>query len=314
MKKLFLLDAYALIFRAHYAFIRRPVTTSKGFDTSAIFGFTKSLQEVLKKEQPTHIAVAFDPPGGSFRRRLYEQYKANREQTPEQIVAAVPVIKEIIRAYKIPIFEIPDYEADDVIGAVAKYAEKQGFQVYMMTPDKDYGQLVSENIFMYKPKRSSNDTEILGVDEICEQYGIQSPEQVIDILALCGDAADNVPGAPSIGEKTASQLVGAYGNIDGIYRNIDQLKGKQKESLLNNEEQVRLSRKLVTIVTDLPFDWDEDALEVKPADEQRLAELFAEYEFSLMLRELQKEESVESCSYSNMAASSQKSNENYGQM
>ena len=314
MKKLFLLDAYALIFRAHYAFIRRPVTTSKGFDTSAIFGFTKSLQEVLKKEQPTHIAVAFDPPGGSFRRRLYEQYKANREQTPEQIVAAVPVIKEIIRAYKIPIFEIPDYEADDVIGAVAKYAEKQGFQVYMMTPDKDYGQLVSENIFMYKPKRSSNDTEILGVDEICEQYGIQSPEQVIDILALWGDAADNVPGAPSIGEKTASQLVGAYGNIDGIYRNIDQLKGKQKESLLNNEEQVRLSRKLVTIVTDLPFDWDEDALEVKPADEQRLAELFAEYEFSLMLRELQKEESVESCSYSNMAASSPKSNENYGQM
>ena len=284
MKKLFLLDAYSLIFRAHYAFIRRPITTVEGFDTSAIFGFTKSLQEVLKKEKPSHLAVVFDPPGGSFRRRLYEPYKANREQTPEQIVAAVPVIKKIIEAYKVPIMEMPDYEADDFIGTIAKHAEKQGFTVYMMTPDKDYGQLVSENIFMYKPKRSGNDVEIIGVPEICEQYGIKSPEQVVDILALWGDSSDNVPGAPGIGEKTASQLVGRYGNVDEIYRHLDELKGKQMESLRDNEAQVRLSRRLVTIVTDLPFDWDEKALEVKPVDEQRLKELFVECEFSSMLR------------------------------
>jgi DNA polymerase-1 len=319
MKKLFLLDAYSLIFRAHYAFIRRPITTSKGFDTSAIFGFTKSLQEVLKKEQPSHLAVVFDPPGGSFRRRLYEAYKANREQTPEQIIAAVPVIKKIIEAYRIPIMEMPDYEADDLIGAVAKHAEKQGFTVYMMTPDKDYGQLVSDNIFMYKPKRSGNDVEIIGVPEICELYGIQRPEQVIDILALWGDSSDNVPGAPGIGEKTASQLVAKYGNLDKIYEHLDELKGKQRESLLDNEAQVRLARQLVTIVTDLPFDWNEDELAVKPADEERLMELFSECEFSSMLRELQRTE-IETKSFFHINTDTEKltptvkSKESYGQM
>jgi DNA polymerase-1 len=288
MKKLFLLDAYSLIFRAHYAFIHRPITTSTGFDTSAIFGFTKSLQEVLKKEQPTHIAAVFDPPGGSFRRRLYPEYKATRLETPESIITAIPLIKEILKAYNIAIVEIADYEADDVIGTMAKQAEKEGYAVYMMTPDKDYGQLVSYNVFMYKPKRSGNEIEIIGQDAICEQYGIQNPEQVIDILALWGDSVDNVPGAPGIGEKTAMKLIGEYGSVDEVYRNLNKLKGKVKESLEKNEEQVRLSRKLVTIVTDVPCEWNDEDLELREADTERLRELFSEYEFYSMLRELSK--------------------------
>ncbi|MDR2361132.1 MAG: DNA polymerase I [Prevotellaceae bacterium] len=286
MKKLFLLDAYSLIFRAHYAFIHRPITTSKGFDTSAIFGFTKSLQEVLKKEQPSHIAVVFDPPGGSFRGRLYTDYKATRLETPESIITAVPVIKEIIKAYNIAIVEIADYEADDVIGTIAKRAEKEGYTVFMVTPDKDYGQLVSDNIYIYKPKRSGNEVEILGREAICEQYGIQRPEQVIDILALWGDSVDNVPGAPGIGEKTAMKLIGEYGSVDEVYCHLDELKGKQKESLENNEQQVRLSRELVTIVTDIPYEWRDDVLEWKDVDSERLRELFTEYEFFSMIREL----------------------------
>ncbi|MDR1887754.1 MAG: DNA polymerase I, partial [Prevotellaceae bacterium] len=286
MKKLFLLDAYSLIFRAHYAFIHRPITTSDGFNTSAIFGFTKSLQEVLKKERPSHIAVVFDPPDGSFRRRLYPEYKATRQQTPEAIIAAVPVIKEILRAYNILTVEIADFEADDVIGTMAKRAEKEGYTVFMMTPDKDYGQLVSDNIFIYKPKRSGNEVAILGREAVCEQYAISRPEQVIDILALWGDAVDNVPGAPGIGEKTAMKLVGDYGDIDGIYRNIDRLSGRQKESLVQNEEQVRLAKKLVTIITDIPYEWDDEALERKDPDTDRLTELFGRYEFFSMLREL----------------------------
>jgi DNA polymerase-1 len=288
MKKLFLLDAYSLIFRAHYAFIRRPITTSKGFDTSAIFGFTKSLQDVLKKEHPTHIAVVFDPPGGSFRCSMYTEYKATRLQTPESIITAVPIIKEILKAYNITAVEIEGYEADDVIGTMAKLGEKEGYAVYMMTPDKDYGQLVSYNVFMYKPKRSGNEVEILGQDAICEQYGIQRPEQVIDILALWGDSVDNVPGAPGIGEKTAMKLIGSYGSVEEIYRNLDKLKGRHKESLEKNEEQVRLSKKLVTIVTDIPYEWNDEALKLKEADTERLRELFTEYEFFSMLRELSK--------------------------
>ena len=288
MKKLFLLDAYSLIFRAHYAFIRRPITTSKGFDTSAVFGFTKSLQEVLKKEQPSHLAVVFDPPAGSFRKEIYAEYKANRLKTPESIIAAVPVIKEIVKAYNIAIIEVPNYEADDVIGTLAKRGEKEGYTVFMMTPDKDYGQLVSENIFMYKPKRSGNDVEILGKEAICEQYEIKRPEQVIDILALWGDASDNVPGAPGIGEKTAMKLVADYEDINGIYTNIDQLKGKQKDSLQENEEQVRLARKLVTIITDVPCEWNEETLKVNNPDNDRLRELMTEYEFYSMLKEIGK--------------------------
>jgi DNA polymerase-1 len=244
------------------------------------------LQEVLKKEQPSHIAIVFDPPGGSFRRRLDTNYKATRLETPESIIAAVPVIKEIVKAYKIAIVEIEDYEADDVIGSMAKRAEKEGYTVFMVTPDKDYGQLVSDNIFIYKPKRLGNEAEILGREAICEQYGIQHPEQVIDILALWGDSVDNVPGAPGIGEKTAMKLIGEYGSVDEIYRHLDDFKGKQKESLENNEEQVRLSKTLVTIVTDVPYEWNDDVLELKAPDTERLRELFAEYEIFSMLREL----------------------------
>jgi DNA polymerase-1 len=286
MKKLFLLDAYSLIFRAHYAFVHRPITTSKGFDTSAIFGFIKSLQEILKKEQPSHIAIVFDPPGGSFRRRLYTEYKATRLETPESIISAVPVIKEIVNAYNIAIVEIEDYEADDVIGSMAKRAEKEDYTVFMVTPDKDYGQLVSDNIFIYKPKRMGNEVEILGQEAICEQYGIQRPEQVIDILALWGDSVDNVPGAPGVGEKTSMKLIGKYGSVEEIYRHIDDFKGKQKESLKNNEEQVRMSKKLVTIVTDIPFEWNDEALELKEPNIDRLKELFSEYEIFSMLKEL----------------------------
>jgi DNA polymerase-1 len=286
MKKVFLIDAYSLIFRSHYAFIHRPITTSSGFETSAIFGFTRSLQEVLKKERPTHIAVVFDPPEGSFRRRLYPEYKATRLKTPEAIIAGVPIIKEIIQAYNIPIVEIIDFEADDVIGTMAKRAEKEGYSVFMVTPDKDYGQLVSDKIFIYKPKRSGNEVEILGREAICEQYGIQYPEQVIDILALWGDTADNVPGAPGIGEKTAMKLIGHYGSIDEIYKHLNEFRGRQRESLEDNEEQVRLARKLVTIVTDIPYEWNDSLLELKEANTERLRELFSKYEFFSMIKEL----------------------------
>jgi DNA polymerase-1 len=286
MKKLFLIDAYSLIFRAYYAFIQRPITTSAGFDTSAIYGFTRSLQEILKKEQPSHIAIVFDPPRGSFRCRLYPEYKATRLETPESIIAAVPVIKEILKAYNMAVVEIEDYEADDVIGTIAKRAEKEQYTVFMVTPDKDYCQLVSDNIFIYKPKRMGIDVEILGPEAVCEQFGIQRPEQVIDILALWGDSVDNVPGAPGIGEKTAKKLIGDYGSVDEIYRHISDLKGKQRESLEDNEEQVRLSRELVTIVTDVPYEWDEKALEMKTPDTVRLKELFGEYEFFSMIKEL----------------------------
>lgn len=289
MKKLFLLDAYSLIFRAHYAFIRRPITTSKGFDTSAIFGFVKSVQEILRREEPTHIAVCFDPPGGSFRREIYGEYKANRDQTPEAIISAVPVIKELMAAYRIPIYEVPNYEADDLIGAMAKRAESESFTVYMVTPDKDYGQLVSENVFIYKPKRSGDDIEILGVKEICELYGIKDPSQLVDILGLWGDASDNVPGAPGIGEKGAMKLIGQYGSIDGIYENIGELKGKIQQSLVENEAKVRLARKLVTIVTDVPFVWNEEEMKIKPHNEEALRKLFTEYEFISLLKDLDRQ-------------------------
>jgi DNA polymerase-1 len=244
------------------------------------------LQEVLKKEQPSHIAIVFDPPAGSFRRRLFPKYKATRLETPESIITSVPIIKAIVNAYNIAIVEIEDYEADDVIGTMAKCAEKKGYTVFMVTPDKDYGQLVSDNIFIYKPKRLGNEVEILGREAICEQYGIQHPEQIIDILALWGDSVDNVPGAPGIGEKTAKKLIGEYGSVDEIYLHLDDFKGKQRESLEDNEEQVRLSRKLVTIVTDIPYEWNDEALELKSADIERLKALFTEYEFFSMIKEL----------------------------
>ena len=278
-KKLFLLDAYALIFRAYYAFIKRPIMNSKGLNTSAIFGFTNTLDEILKKEKPTHIAVVFDPPSPTFRHHMFKEYKANRLNTPEEIKQSVPYIKEIIKGFKIPILEVNGYEADDVIGTVAKKAEKEGFQVYMMTPDKDYVQLVSENILMYKPRRAGGEADIIGLNEIREHWRVKNPEQVIDILALWGDTSDNIPGAPGIGEKTAKSLIEKYQSLEGLYNNIDQIQGKQKESLIHYKEQIELARKLVTIVTDVPVNFNYEELEVLPADISILAKTFNELEF-----------------------------------
>ncbi len=286
MKKLFLLDAYALIYRAYYAFINRPVTTSKGLETSAILGFTNSLMEVLKKERPTHIAVVFDPGGKNFRHELYPEYKANRQQTPEVIKASVPVIKAIIEAYNIPVISVNGYEADDVAGTLAKLAEQHGFTTYLMTPDKDYAQLVSPQTFMYKPKRSGNDVEILGEAEVCKQYGITSPKQVIDILAIWGDASDNVPGVKGVGEVGATKLVAEFGSVEEILSNLDKLKGKQREAFEAGREQLLLSKQLITIDCNVPVEWNEKSLEREEPNVADLRKLFTELEFSVLLREL----------------------------
>ncbi|MCK4750718.1 MAG: DNA polymerase I [Bacteroidales bacterium] len=281
-RKLFLLDAYALIYRAYYAFISNPMTNSRGLPTSTIFGFTLALEEILRKENPTHIAVVFDPPGPTFRNEMFPEYKANREATPEDIRKAVPYIKKLIAGFNIPILEEPGYEADDVIGTMAKIAENEGYTVYMMTPDKDFAQLVSENIFMYKPGRGGNPPEILGEEEIREKFLVEHPIQVIDILALWGDASDNIPGAPGIGEKTAKKLIGQFHSVAGIYENIDQLKGKQKENLENFREQVDLSKALATISLDVPIQRKPGELERKRLDHEVLKNLFNELEFKTL--------------------------------
>src|SRR5674476_268496 len=246
-KKLFLLDAYALIFRAYYAFIKNPRVTSKGLNTSAIFGFLLALEEVPQKQKPTHIAVVFDTPTPTFRHEMYQEYKAHRDETPEDIKLAVPYIKKLIEAYKIPVIDYPGYEADDVIGTLARKASERGFTTYMMTPDKDYAQLVSDNVFMLKPSRSGNESILWGVDDIKKEFSVKRPEQVIDILALMGDAADNIPGAPGVGPKTAMKLISEYGSIEELFRNNDKLKGKLKEIIENFRKQIEFSKILVTI-------------------------------------------------------------------
>lgn len=285
-KKLFLLDAYALIYRAYYAFIKNPIRNSKGLNTSAILGFTNTLVEVLEKEQPTHIAVAFDPSEPTFRNEMYEEYKANREAMPEDIRNSIPYIKEIIQGFQIPIVQVSGYEADDVIGTMAYKAKEEGFETYMMTPDKDYGQLLDDKIYMYKPKRSGNEVEIIDRDKICEQFQIEDPRQIIDIMALWGDKSDNIPGAPGIGEKTARKLISKYGSIEQLYEHIGDLKGKQKENLLNYREQVELSKKLVKIELDVPLDFDVSSLQKSEYDEKLLTELFNDLEFRTLTRRL----------------------------
>ncbi len=285
-KKLFLIDAYSLIFRAYYAFINNPRVNSKGKNTSAIFGFTNSLNEILKKEQPSHIAVVFDPPGGSFRREIYPKYKANRSSTPEDILFAVPYIKQIIEGFRIPVIEIENFEADDTIGTLAKIAEKEGFTVYMMTPDKDYGQLVSDKIMMYKPGRKGGEVEIWGSKEICAKYGIKSPGQVIDILALWGDTADNIPGVPGIGELTAAKLVAQFGSVEKLIANVSLLKGKQKENIIASKEIIRLAKKLVTIPLDVPVEFKPEDMERKPIDKEKLEKVFTELEFRTLAAQI----------------------------
>ena len=277
--KLILIDAYAFIYRSYYAFIKTPRINSKGMNTSAIFGFVNTLEEVLRKEQPTHIAVAFDPPGPTFRHELYEQYKANREETPETIRESVPIIKEIIEAYNIPILMKEGYEADDVIGTVSQQVAKGGVTVLMMTPDKDYGQLVNEQALIYKPKYGSNDFETLGVKEVMEKFDIDRPEQVIDLLGLMGDKSDNIPGCPGIGEKTAQKLLKEFGSIEALLENTDKLKGAVKEKIENNRAEILFSKKLATIKTDVPIDVDFESYKKREIDSEKLKSIFDELEF-----------------------------------
>lgn len=299
--KLFLIDAYALIYRSYYAFIKNPRINSKGVNTSAVFGFINILEDVLKREQPTHIAVAFDPKGPTFRHEAFEQYKAQREETPEVIRQSVPVIKEVIQAYHIPILEVPYYEADDVIGTVAKQAAANGFEVYMMTPDKDYGQLVADHIYMYRPK-FGGDYEVLGVSEVLEKYQLQSTEQVIDLLGLMGDTADNIPGCPGVGEKTAQKLLAEFGSIENLLANTDKLKGAQKKKVEENVEQIRFSKFLATIKTDVPITFDAELCKRVAPDEDRLVELYTELEFKTFINRLKGESSVVSSSKEPKAA------------
>lgn len=279
MNRLFLLDAYALIYRSYFAFINAPRINSRGLNTSTMFGFVNTLEQLFKNENPTHIAVAFDLHGPTFRHDMFPNYKAQRDVMPEDIRKAIPYIREIIKGYHIPILEMEGFEADDVIGTLAKTAEREGFQVFMVTPDKDYAQLVSKNIFMYKPKRLGNEMEILGVEQVCENFQINNPLQVIDVLGLMGDTSDNIPGCPGIGPKTAMMLVSEFGSVDGVYQNIDKLKGKQKERLEQFEEQVRMSRKLAEIILDVPLEFNEEDLRRSEPDYNQLRSIFLELEF-----------------------------------
>ena len=284
MEKLFLLDAYALIYRAYYAFIRAPRINSKGQNTSAIFGFVNTLEDVLKKEQPTHIGVAFDPKGGTFRHEMYAPYKAQREETPEDIRASVPIIKDILRAYRIPILEVPGYEADDVIGTLSHQADALSIRTYMMTPDKDYGQLVTENALIYRPKFGDKEFEVMGIERVKEKFGIERPEQVIDLLGLMGDSSDNIPGCPGVGEKTAQKLIAEFGDIPTLLARRDELKGALRKKVEENVELIELSRFLATIKTDVPITLDLEALKREAPDEEKIQALFEELEFRTLLR------------------------------
>lgn len=289
-KTLFLLDAYALIYRSYYAFVNNPRITTTGINTSATFGFCNFLIELLELEEPTHIAVVFDPEGPTFRHKMYTPYKAQRPPMPEDLRKSVPYIKKIIEGLGIQCLDVPGYEADDLIGTLAKKAEKEGFTVYMITPDKDYAQLVSDKIFMYKPGRSGNKSEVWGIPEVLDHFGIERVDQVVDILGLMGDTADNVPGCSGIGPKSAATLVYTYGDIDGIYEHIDELKGKQRQNLLECKPTVHLSRTLVTICTEVPTDIDPEKLTKNHLDIQILEPIFKELElFSLVRRVLNTE-------------------------
>ncbi len=288
MKKLFLLDGHALIYRAHYAFISRPLFNSKGWNVSAIHGFVRMLWDMFLREKPTHLAVVFDPPGGTFRHEQYEPYKANREEQPEDISLAIPWVEKIVRAMNLPVVVVPNYEADDVMGTLARQAAGQGYEVYLVTSDKDMGQLVSDRIFLYKPGRQGNDIEIWGPTEVCERWGIQRVEQVVDMLGLMGDAVDNIPGLPGVGEKTAARLLAEYGTVEGVLQNAAHLKGKVREIVEKHGEQALLSKWLATIDTRAPVTFDEQAFEVEPFDREALLEIFKELEFRSLANDILK--------------------------
>jgi len=279
---LYLLDAYALIYRAYYAFIRNPRVNSKGINTSAMFGFTNTLNDIIKNYQPTHIAVAFDIPGEVFRNETFAEYKANREETPNDIKLAIPYIRKIIKGFRIPILEKEGFEADDIVGTISRQAEKEGFEVFMVTPDKDFGQLVTEHVKMLKPGRQGNPNEVWGVKEICEKFGIERAEQVIDILGLQGDSVDNIPGVPGVGPKTATKLIADYGSVEGVLEHSDELKGKLKERVQENKEQALLSKELATIICDVPIDFVAEEVILEEPDRDALREIFADLEFRTM--------------------------------
>jgi DNA polymerase-1 len=290
-KKLYLIDAYALIYRSYFAFIRNPRFNSKGVNTSAALGFANTLVQLLENDKPEYIGVVFDMSKPTFRHELFPEYKANRQEMPEDLRKSIPYIRKLIEAFRIPIIEMEGFEADDIIGTLAQKASSEGFTTFMMTPDKDYAQLVTDSILMYKPGKSGNDNEVWGIDEVKQNFGIESPLQVIDILGLMGDSADNIPGCPGIGPKNAQKLISDFGSIDGIYQNLDQLKGKQKENLETFEDQVRLSRHLATIVLDVPIDFEETALKMDEPDHSSLKSLFEDLEFRQLSDRLKLNES-----------------------
>ena len=283
MKKLFLLDAYALIFRAYYALIRMPRLTQDGFNTSAIFGFVNTLEEVIRKEKPSHIAVCFDPAGPTFRSEAFADYKGERESTPEDIRKSIPIIKEIVKAYGIPVIEVEGYEADDVIGTLSRKASAEGYTVYMMTPDKDFGQLVAPNVLQYKPSYRGQDFELRGVEEVCARYDIQNTSQLIDLLALMGDKIDNIPGCPGVGEKTAVKLIKEFGTVENLVEHTDSLKGALKKKIEENREQILFSKFLATIKTDVPLDIRLDETEMTAPDRDKLFAIFRELEFKSLI-------------------------------
>lgn len=292
MNKLFLLDAYALIYRAYYAFIKNPRINSKGLNTSAIMGFVNTLNEVMTKEKPTHLGVAFDPHGPTFRHIEFPEYKAQREACPEDIKAAVPIIKKVLEAYRIPVLEVEGFEADDVIGTLATKAGNSGIETYMLTPDKDYGQLVSDNVFMYRPRHDGG-YEVMGPENVIEKYGIDNTSQVIDLLGLMGDSSDNIPGCPGVGEKTAVKLIKEFGSIDSLLHSTDKLKGALKKKVEENMEQIRMSKYLATIKTDVPIELDLDSLQVKDPNQEELEKLFEELEFKTFAKRILKKDKQE---------------------
>ena len=285
-KKLYLIDGHALIFKMYYAFLRHPMINSKGADMSILFGFTKHILELIDKEKPTHLAIAFDPPGGTFRHEMFPEYKGTRDATPQLVIDSLEPLCELCEAMKFPVLMQKGYEADDMIGTVAKEAEKRGFQVYMVTPDKDYGQLISPNIFQYKPGKSGNEHEIIDVAKVCEKYNIHTPEQVIEILTICGDSSDNVPGVKGVGEVGAGKLISKYGTVENIYSHIDELTPKQREAFENSRGHIRLSHTLVTIKTDIPVEIDEEAMLVDCVYDTKVADLFEKYEFGSLKKYL----------------------------
>ena len=288
MDKLFLLDAYALIYRAYYAFIKNPRINSKGMNTSAVMGFVNTINDVITREQPTYIGVAFDPSGPTFRHEMYPEYKAQREACPEDIKKSVPIIKDILHAMRIPVLEMSGYEADDVIGTLAKKAGEMGnIDTYMITPDKDYGQLVEENIRMYRP-RFGGGYEVMGPKEVMEKYDISSPLQVIDLLGLMGDASDNIPGCPGVGEKTAIKLISEFGSIEQLLASTDKLKGAIKKKVEENTKMIEFSKFLATIKTDVPIQLNLDDLRYKEANDEELEKIFAELEFKNLTNKIVK--------------------------